>query len=516
MIINNIKNFNLNSFKPLNTKNSNSGLKLHPQLTKDTISFKGNSKDNSSEYESRCTTLCEKRVNPRYASGIAKLDKRKYDKTLLLLNEHMSTQNAYRLGCLEDNLCAKALQLIKKGASPQNVEYFVQNQDKLNSYLYFLKKGASETEALMLCKCNKDEQSEVIKYISQGLSVHDAIKCTNYVSSENLFNELKETGYKPHTAGVLTNFEFLCYLNEEQIEKLAHIVEIIKANSKNCNKLSQELSDFYNKYILMGISIEELEKYVSKMDFEQIHSNAPITQKYSSSQLLSFIRSHYYKGTEDFTPEALTFKKDLTQYVSNNYVNSEKMNEILTAYPLTKREVGEVPEEWLDKTEDKNEAIKDIYSAITQFQNCKNTEKLAQDLSLILNKKVEAQKIGYGSLASVYKLTIEGSQPVCIKIFDSFQNRLISNLHGHIAEPQLGLFLNQHDNSYVKMYFGKVADKIKKDGFLVTQFIDENTSPDQNPNATKGRYYIEHKDAHKDNLINGIYIDFGGVEITRY
>lgn len=49
------------------------------------------------------------------------------------------------------------------------------------------------------------------------------------------------------------------------------------------------------------------------------------------------------------------------------------LSELLAAHPLTRREVGKIPANWLDRVQDKESAIKQIYKAIKHFQGKKDT-----------------------------------------------------------------------------------------------------------------------------------------------
>ena len=137
-----------------------------------------------------------------------------------------------------------------------------------------------------------------------------------------------------------------------------------------------------------------------------------------------------------------------------------------------------------------------------------------ENLSKILNKKATVKKIGKGTYAQVYKISINGAQPTCLKSFPAHKNTRNNPYHGRNIETQLGLFLNKHSNDFVKMHFGKVCDNIRRDGFIVTQFLDDNIQPQIEPNIDES-YKITYFDTHRNNYIQGKIIDYGGTSIEK-
>ncbi|MBQ9150369.1 hypothetical protein IJX73_05500, partial [bacterium] len=66
-----------------------------------------------------------------------------------------------------------------------------------------------------------------------------------------------------------------------------------------------------------------------------------------------------------------------------------------------------------------------------------------------------------------------------------------------------------------KMYFGCVCSKMQRDGFIVTQFLDNQTAAEQTHPSEKRKYKIELHDYNENNLIKGKIIDFGAIEVTE-
>ena len=116
---------------------------------------------------------------------------------------------------------------------------------------------------------------------------------------------------------------------------------------------------------------------------------------------------------------------------------------------------------------------------------------------------------------------MEGSEDMCLKIFGEDRNKFfeqnpnLNNIHGQHIEVQTGLFVNQHSNDFVKMYFGKVSPINDSDGFLVTQFLSYDTEPVQTGGTNNNKYKIYSNDAFANhNIINGKIIDFGDVHVS--
>lgn len=136
-------------------------------------------------------------------------------------------------------------------------------------------------------------------------------------------------------------------------------------------------------------------------------------------------------------------------------------------------------------------------------------------MSNILGKPVTVKKLGNGAFGTGYKISMDGSDDMCLKIFDQVSaNGDLSNVHGQHIEVQTGIFVNQHSNKFVKMYFGKVSPNNTSDGFLVTQFLSDGVTPDSSVGIDSGSYTITSDDAAGNhNIINGIIIDFGAVNV---
>ena len=94
----------------------------------------------------------------------------------------------------------------------------------------------------------------------------------------------------------------------------------------------------------------------------------------------------------------------------------------------------------------------------------------------------------------------------------------IENKHGQSIEIQNLLFADSHCDDFVKFYFGRIGTKGKNDGFMVTQYLRQDTIPETTKkvdNAADYRFKI--LDDHRDNfkIADGkrICIDAGAMVI---
>ena len=62
--------------------------------------------------------------------------------------------------------------------------------------------------------------------------------------------------------------------------------------------------------------------------------------------------------------------------------------------------------------------------------------------------------------------------------------------------------------------FGKIVNKFKKDGFLVTQFLSNDTIPILREEIDLS-YKIDYSDNHQGNFVNGTIVDYGGAVVYK-
>lgn len=512
MIVNNIKNFNLPQLKPLNKVAF--GAQFN-KLERQRDVFERQYAENN-EILKKQNYLRKLKIYDSLAYEIAFSPKRIYEKTIHLISKGFDAQTAFDFASQDENTYAKILILIKKGASADCVLNLLDRSDKENeTFFKLMKQGAQENLALKFSSNNYPHLDKILELVKQGVSFYEAnefITCGN----KDIFNRIKNLGFSTPSAIQTTNTQYCRYLNDEQLRHFANVVQIIKKNSSKSDTLSWDIMGAFQHFkINPSENIEDLDKYLSEFDFKKLKKEAPATKKYSSHQMSILCLEHFLKHNKDLSKNSLKFKDDLTQYLSENLIDAPELNTILIAYPLTPREVGDVPSDWLSENQDKKEIRDKICNTIKKFQHNKNPNELSKELEKILNKKVLVEEIGNGTYADVYKICVENGTNICLKIFDNKQDTFTNRFHGRNIEPQIGLFLNNHSNNYVKMYFGLVGDETQKDIFLTTQFIDENTIPERNPNINCTDFGIDYYDDHNGNSIEGTIIDYGGVCVYR-
>ena len=345
--------------------------------------------------------------------------------------------------------------------------------------------------------------------------------------SHEKINKILELCDKGH------DFNFAVKAVETNINftELNTISDTLGQISNKQKRLNTVVAEFARKN--PNINLTELNNYIKSIDLNKLFAIAPNMKNFSQDQLFSFFAYHFKNGTKAFNTETLTLPQDLTTYLRKNYVNADKMEELLSVFPLTSRNVGEMPNGWLDgiQPNKQKETIENVYTAISNFQTSRDVNQLSSELSSILNKPVTVQYIAEGHNGIAYKISVHGSKPVCLKLFKgqervseqdlpSYTKKYIEirrKTQGSLIEPQVGLFVTANaPDQYARMYFGRVCDtNTESTGFCVSEFIDgeagrNNAWFDIRSNG----YRITALDAHAGNHINGKVIDYGGILVT--
>ena len=378
---------------------------------------------------------------------------------------------------------------------------------------------------------DEEEQKLIISLTAKkdinGLFMFPLVKITEFLYKN--YNEL--LGIKllcdieDENGNKLFNYSQVYYLTEtlkknnktadaHYLEGLRENLQILKIKYFNIKKERASLAHFLIENA--DIDLSDFASYIKSIDLSKVYEIAPQLKNYNASELLNFYNYHYRNGRKTtFEAKDLTLNEDLTKYLEENYLNGEKLTALYDALPLTARKVGKIPDDWLElvKEKDKQKAIDEIYSAIEIFRLEGSEEKLSQKLEEILKKKVTVSYIDEGAFGKCYKISIENAKDYCIKIFTS--NTDISYRHGVHAEVQNALIANKYSDEYVKFYFGKVAPSRYTDGFLVTQFLSSGIKAEQTGENWNKKYTIFNNDSHIKNQINGTFVDFGGILITK-
>ena len=228
---------------------------------------------------------------------------------------------------------------------------------------------------------------------------------------------------------------------------------------------------------------------------------------------------HYYEERKtEFHKENLELKGNLTELLRSDYKNADEMQKMFSIYPNTKREVGDLPEDWAKLLTDKNKG--DIIQAIDNFIKSRDVETFEKELSKTFNRKVRVTIIDSGEFGTGYKISMDNSQDKCLKVFHNKEYSADDkNVHGKYIEVQNALFANAHSNNFVRMYMGRIGIQGKEDSFMLTQYLDKNTELDTKNTINSTQYNVETTDGYAGNYVRikgkKIYIDFGAIKIYK-
>ncbi len=331
-------------------------------------------------------------------------------------------------------------------------------------------------------------------------------KCNAYLDRAS---ELKTKGCNDFDSAVLA------HLPRRKISpEIREIISIVKSKLGN-NTSTKELGEYLKN---LNVNISDFNNYLKSIELEKIAEIAPSVKKFNARNLLVFANYHYKNGTSEFTKENLTISTDFTKFLSEHYVSAKGMADILAAFPATSRNIGELPEGWLKNVPEENQGniTTSIYNSIEKFNNTRDNDTLATELSSLLSTNVDVTFIGSGAFGSGYKISVPDSPDVVLKVFHK-NNSFRETEHGAKIEPQTGAFLNENSDRFVPFYFGRVAGRSDEDAFLVTLYMDNNVEV-KNRAGIKEKYAIDARDAWgkngEHNIINGKIIDYGDVHIT--
>jgi len=507
--------FNNIKISPLN-KVSFCAVKLKAQPAKDSVCFNAakTTKANNNQIEKRLEELKQKNIPPNNAINLAALDERSYQKALYLISKNAHPYVAIeKLAQLEDKKFVQALNLIEHSIHASRVYDCVSDDELLAKVNRLRRLGASCDEIEKMLQATDDEWNRVISLVNKKVNFDDAIKIVSNPLIQKDYEKNLESGYNEHLASTIACVGFEILIKEEDKPSLAKLIKIIEKQAKNTSKLSQELIKFFQKQSKnYEFNLDDFLNYIQNIDFKTLKISAPRVKSYSPKEMLAFLKYHFDNSNLSFAPESLGKGKNLTTYLKNNYIDGHKLNEILITHPLLNREVGQIPDSWLENVKDKQKAIKEIYRAIKKFQNDKNTFIFSFELTKILSKKVDVEPISKGAYGLTYKIEIDGLSPACLKIFHTHFDTYNDLFDGAHYEVQAGLFLNNHSNDFVKMYFGKVVGEKNKDGFIVTKFLSDSIEPFE-AEIAPNHLLIRHLDNKPQNTINNKIVDYGGVYV---
>ncbi len=388
------------------------------------------------------------------------------------------------------------------------------HRDKMAYILRHVKKE-NIPMAEVLCSDENLSSDDIVKILKETFAYNAKHKI-------KMYNRLTKSKNIPQPTAI----DILLYTTPDNYKKLKsrcsnkEFINIIN----NCRNMDNSTEYILNNLCkLKSKDLKGMSDYINKIDKNKLEQVAPLIKDFEAKRLYQFYLWHYKKtGITDFTPEDLVFTDNFTKYLEDNYVDAEGLTQIITAYPNTNKNVGELPEGWLKNIAPQNrENVKNqVYQwingfihniAFRQHLNRYIPHEIEMQLSSILQQNVKITYIGSGCSKNAYKISVSGTNDV---VLGSFSSMAYDGSEGMGIEPQTGIFLNKHSNEMVKsvhMYFGRVAQIGDGDGFYVTQYIDDSVKPIKGEFDNK--YYINALDSHDDNIIQGFLIDYGRISI---
>lgn len=411
--------------------------------------------------------------------------------------------------CLaHDKLLSKCIQMHDLGVNPSEFSRMLSFDDvKYNKALYVAKyspdRDLKNTYIFGLSDTSFEKAKKLLK---EGLDAHCVPAILSYSEAWNRYSKLSKI-YNKRDASILACIsDFFYSMDGASKDTMAKLIDNVSLNPK----LAQEdLSKKFHGLVMRGVNFEELNKYINKFDFKKISKLAPAIKNYSPEDLLDFYVYHYKKSDNILDKKTLECD-NFENYLSQNLVDAKDLTKLLIRFPLTKREIGDIPSDWLNNLSEFNlNDIKDeISNAILSFGKTKSEEDFCKSMAKILNKNVAITRLPAGAFGKCYRLKIDDAQDTCLKLFKTSGSNV---LHGASCEPQVALFANNNSNDFVKMFFARTAPIGEKDAYIVTQYLDKTIKPIETKKTFGVKVYCE--DALGANIINGKIIDFGAVKV---
>ncbi len=315
-------------------------------------------------------------------------------------------------------------------------------------------------------------------------------------------------------------------LSKENLDCIHNVLFFLKNTGKDSIH-KDELLKIYNSLDLFDK--KALNSWVREIDYQKMLDMAPDIRNFDTEKAIKFISYHHTKPAKAIENGSMEIK-NFSQYLEKNYINADKMDELLTIYPQTSRNIGKIPNAWLDKTKNRLKAQEEIYDLINFFNSkilyCEDIQRdfyckdFGRTLSQIINKDSKIYFYDKGSYGEVFLIQIENGGKYCLKLFEPTLKRTgkLYKSHGASIEPQNAIFVNKHSKDYVKMYFAKVASRNQNDAFLVTQFLDKGIIPQDTVEENDKRYLIKCDDisffkTDHHNIVCSKIVDFGDIKV---
>lgn len=299
----------------------------------------------------------------------------------------------------------------------------------------------------------------------------------------------------------------------------------MKNDSKHYSYLIKCI-DKINNNLQKTNSIEELYVFAKKYDFgiEYEHENALgiMVKDFSAKKIYikNLINKLIKKRKLEIIQENNKKQINLSRILKNKLIHSDNLNNILLKYPNLDRYIGNLPAVFfINIPEKKRNAVQNrIFKILSEFAMFYNVNinyslsdcaKICNELKTIINQKVEFEFIGFGCNGNGFKLNV-GNKSFFYKAFFPLKYSE-GEKHCRCAEPQYAIYAaKQQPQNFARFYCGKVCSQYDFDGFILCEFIEDNSNVKFNHIGCKLNYlYIN--DFKKINIINNKIVDFGGV-----
>lgn len=341
------------------------------------------------------------------------------------------------------------------------------------------------------------------------------------------------------TAGVMARSKRIKFVSEKQAD------EIIKSIQEKCSSRNFKSSRFsgenywytpeeYDACIIAKfidenpkIKLSNFKKYIDNVSLDELYELAPRLKNYNCEEMLEFLKHHYESGTTKFDEAILRFPKDITKYLEENPLDAYQLQKLLAKYPNTNRNFGELPSKWNISTQEQSDKVRMIFDKFREEVACTSHKKtlitgnplstMQKELSNILGREVRVIELETGKFAKGYKISVDGAEDVVMKVFHKKPETLYEsfNIHGQFVEPQRGIFLSANSEQFAKTYFGKITTEIDRDGYMVTEFLeDTGRKASFDEHLELKDYFVFCEDvAEGHNILDGKIIDFGDIHI---
>ena len=336
--------------------------------------------------------LVENGMDPMYAGQLATLDSRQIERAYKLLDAGIPDSWAAEFAGLDDNRYQKSVQLLRRGVPAYDVSTIViKTQDKdFPLILDLIENNIRPQNIEHLTKFPSDYLPKAVLGLAQkGVDDNDAINIVEKKSTEVAYNDYLQKGYNPSLAGTLANTANVDETNEDDIAQILVKFSNFPPDERKSN--SEILTRYTRKH---RRDFKEFSQYIQNFDLDAILPYIPDT--FSFKNIMTFVDYHYRHQTKDFNPETLNFNHDMYEFLSDNYLNADNIDDLFSAFPQTNRNIGELPQSWLENVRYPEEAKMNIYDAIDRFRQEGKIKYFEEDLSYILNKDVHVKKLGAG------------------------------------------------------------------------------------------------------------------------